>query len=333
MKKAASIFLVLLILFAIIGLIGIRHFNNLYFKEIPNYLTYSSDSKPIDFVWAEGVYGDYIETHAAMLIPVRIKGMPNKFYMQFDTGAPSTLIYGNTLKSLKEYDLNVKEVIKEDKLYIQNLDFSLGGSKVSMTTIQILEDYGNSFDRNDTISEIKIGTVGADFMDERITLIDFKNQFIQVYKQRPSWMGPLPNFKPFDFKGRRFMLPAKIDGEELELFYDSGSSAFGLITSKNRYDSYTNKNFKEIKYNANKWGDALPIYHKDTDRLLEIGGANLGLKRVSYVDMYANYQKLMTPFTRIGGWLGNKPFTESTLILDTKKQEFVIIKNAIDHDH
>jgi hypothetical protein len=34
----------------------------------------------------------------------------------------------------------------------------------------------------------------------------------------------------------------------------------------------------------------------------------------------------MTPFTKIGGWLGNKPFVESTLILDTQKQAFMVIE-------
>jgi len=313
------------------GLLGIRHFNNTWFKERPNYLTYSYDSKPIDFQWSNDTLGDYIEPHAAILVPMKIEGVLHKFYLQFDTGAPSTLVYGNTLKSLKKIGVDFKEIVKDDALYIENLDFMLGENQINASMLEILEDYGNSFDLNDTIKEIKLGTIGADFMDKRITVIDFKNEFIQFYNERPEWMLSLPDFKPFDFRGRRFMLPAKIDGRELELFYDSGSSAFGLITSKNRYDRYTDKNSEEIKYDVNSWGDALPIHHKSTNKMMEIGNSNLDLKRISYVDMYADYQQFMTPFTRIGGWLGNKPFSECTLILDTRKQEFVIIKSSADN--
>jgi len=53
----------------------------------------------------------------------------------------------------------------------------------------------------------------------------------------------------------------------------------------------------------------------------------LDLKRISYVDMYTKYQKFIAPFSKIQGWLGNKPFTESILILDTKAEEFVVVVN------
>ena len=257
--------------------------------------------------------------------------MAHKFYFQFDTGAPSTLIYGNTLKSLINYGLDAKEIEKEEKKFIENINFNLGGNHINAAMIEILPDYGKAFEPTDTIKGIKIGSIGADFMDQQITLIDFKNQFIRLYKQRPKWMSSLSGFEPFDFKGRRFMLPSKIGNKKLELFYDSGSSAFGLITSKHRYKKYSNKNIEEIKYGANSWGNTLNICHKATDEMMEIGGAGLELQRISYVDMYANLQRFITPFTKIGGWLGNKPFTESTLILDTKAQEFIVVESSVEN--
>ncbi|MGK0388409.1 MAG: hypothetical protein ACI94Y_001138 [Maribacter sp.] len=48
--------------------------------------------------------------------------------------------------------------------------------------------------------------------------------------------------------------------------------------------------------------------------------------------MYADYQKIMTSFTRIGGWLGNKPFTKNTLILDTQEQEFIVFESSITNE-
>ena len=44
----------------------------------------------------------------------------------------------------------------------------------------------------------------------------YANGFIQLFQEQPEWMSSLPDFKPFNFKGRRFMLPAEIDGKELE---------------------------------------------------------------------------------------------------------------------
>jgi len=328
-KKIGYFLITIILLLALAGFAGVRWFNNLWFKERPNHLVVTSDSNPFPFQWAEQTFGDYFEPHAAILIPLKIGNLPHKFYLQFDTGAPSTLIYGNTLQSLEASGVHINEVIKDEAPYLESLAFSFGENNIKMNTIQILEDYGTPFNSNDTISDIKIGTLGADFMDNRITLIDFKNQSIQLYTERPEWMASLTNFKSFDFKGRRFMLPANIDGNELELFYDSGSSCFGLITSKDRYDKYTDKNIEEVTFNANRFGDPVHIHHKYTDKIIEIGSASLDLKRMSYVNQYANFQKYMRPFTKIGGWLGNKPFTESILILDTKEKEFIIVKGPI----
>ncbi|MGK0388410.1 MAG: hypothetical protein ACI94Y_001139 [Maribacter sp.] len=177
------------------------------------------------------------------------------------------MIYGKVLKLFKEFGLDASTIVIDEERYMEKFDCSLGGNKISMDTIEILENYGNLFDRNDTISEIKIGTIGADFLDNRITMIDFKNKQIQLYSERPKWMNDfLPTFKPFDFQGRRFMLLANIDGKKSELFYDYGSSSFGLITSKSRYDKYTDKNIEEISYNANRFGEPMPTHRKYSDK-------------------------------------------------------------------
>ena len=233
-----------------------------------------------------------------------------------------------TVKSLNDIGIDFTILTKEDDPYIDHLNFELGGNSIDASMIKVFTGYGNHFDGSDTIRPIKLGSLGADFMAENITVIDFKNQYMQVYNQRPEWMSTLGHFESFDFKGRRIMLPVIINGKELELLYDSGCSAFGLITSKNRYDKYTDASTKEIDYTGNRWGDALPIHHKTTRSKLAIGGNELALKRISYVDMYAKYQKFMTPFTKIGGFLGNKPFTESAMIIDTKTEEFIIIESV-----
>jgi hypothetical protein len=262
-----------------------------------------------------------------MIIPLKIEGLPHNFYMQFDTGAYDSFIYGNNLKSLRAIGLDIKEVVKDDVRYVESLDFILGGNHIKASMIKIYPNYGHFFGKNDTISRIGIGTIGSDFIVDRITAIDFKNKTIQTYNERPEWMASLPSFKAFDFPGRRIMLPVTLNNKDYEFLYDSGCSAFGLITIKSRFDKYTEESTKQIDYDAKAWEGSIPIRSKTTDKLFSIGGANLKLKRVSFVDMYSITQPLIAPFTRVGGWLGNQPFTESTLILDTKTEDFIVIKD------
>ncbi len=329
-KKIGYALLIILICLLIAGYIGIRKFNSFITKETPNYLTYTSESKPIHFDWANDSIGNYYEKQTAMTIPLKIKGFDHRFYMQFDTGSPFSFIYEKDFKSLKALGIPLNEVIKDKERYIEHLDFVLSDAHIKASMIKILPNYGNVFDKNDTIPKIKIGTIGSDFMDNRIIVIDFTNQKIRLFNKRPPWMLKLSNFKPFDYTARRrIMLPVIIDNKKYEFLYDSGCSAFGLITIKSRFLSYTDKDTAPLNYGANSWGNSIPIVSKPSNKIFTIGNTELQLKRVSYVDMYTITQPLITPFTRIGGWMGNQPFNESTLIIDTKKEEFVILKDEI----
>ncbi|EDP70021.1 hypothetical protein FBALC1_10827 [Flavobacteriales bacterium ALC-1] len=328
-KKIGYTLLVILSLIIIGGSIGIWKFNNTIFKEKSNYLKYTFDSTPIHFDWAGDSIAGIYEAQAALIIPLKIEGFSHDFYMQFDTGAYDSFIYEHNLKSLRAMGLDIKEVIKDDARYVEHLDFRLGDNHIKASMIKIYPNYGHSFDKNDTISRIGIGTIGSDFIDNRITSIDFKNKKIKLFNKRPDWMADLPDFKPFDYIGRRIMLPVTLNDKDYEFLYDSGCSAFGLITIRSRFNDYTEESTKQISYDAKSWGSSIPIRSKTSDKLFSIGNTQLSLKRVSYVDMYTWSQPLITPFTRIGGWMGNQPFNESKLILDTKAEEFIVIKNKI----
>ena len=326
-KKIGYIFLVLLGIILIVGGFGIWKFNNTIFKDKPNYLTFISENKPIYFQWAANSTGSggYDEPQAAMIIPLKVKGLAHQFYMQFDTGSYHSFIYENDLKSLQKIGLDIKEVLKGKTRFVEKLEFTAGNNHIIVSMIPILKNYGHTFDKNDTISKIGIGTIGSDFLIDKITSIDFKKQQIQFYNKRTETMNSLPEFTPFSFKGRRIMLPAIVNNKSYEFLYDSGCSAFGLITIKSRFEKYSDNNISEIKYDAKSWKEKIPIRSKFTNQLFTIGNANLKLKRVSYVDMYSFIQPIVTPFTKIGGWLGNQPFNESVLILDTQKEEFKVI--------
>ena len=62
-----------------------------------------------------------------------------------------------------------------------------------------------------------------------------------------------------------------------------------------------------------------------TDLEVEIGGAQVPMRRVSYVNMYARWQGFLALFSKIGGWLGNKVFLDTHLILDTQTMEYLVV--------
>ena len=111
-KKIGYTLLSIIVIIAIIGYIGIQKFNNFITKETPNYLTHTYESKPILFEWTNDSIGNYYERQTAIIIPLKIEGLAHRFYMQFDTGSPFTIIYENDLKSLKLLGIDIQEVLK-----------------------------------------------------------------------------------------------------------------------------------------------------------------------------------------------------------------------------
>ena len=327
MKKKIGYSLLGLILIAVIlGIVGIRMFNNKYFKETPAYLELSHQSQPIKFKWTNNNIEGHIERQTAMLVPVQIDSLKHNLNMQFDTGAPDSLLYEKDIISLRALGVEIKEVQKDGLRFVESIDLILGGQPVTLSMIRIYPNYGNHFSAEfDPKVNISIGTLGSDVLVNRITSIDFKNRKLQFFEKRPEWMQDHKDFKAFDFPGRRIMLPVTVDGKDYEFLYDSGCSAFGLITTKQRFKKYTEASNPLISYAAKSWQDEIAIHTKISDYTFTMGGTELSFKRVSCVDMYAFFQPLVTPLTRIGGWMGNQSINESQLILDTQTNEFMII--------
>ena len=327
-KTIAYIVLGIIVVGITIVAYGSKKFHNRWFKERPSYMTCTFQEEAMSFVWNADTFENYIEKHVAMSIPAKIEDLPFMCYFQFDTGSPYSMIYSRTLESLKAHGLEFNIILKEGKRYVDTLKLDLGGNSVLITMLEIYENYGDQIEAMDSKSEIRLGTIGTDLLDNRITMVDFKNQKIQIFSEKTAWMSNLTDFTPFDFEGRRLMLPVLMGKKKLQLFYDSGASSFGLITSKHRFDKYTEKDSVEIQLDGNRFGESIPIVHKNTAYKISIAGTKLPLRRIGYIDMYAKFQRFASPFTRIGGWMGNKPFLNSTIIIDTQKEEFTIFESV-----
>lgn len=325
-KKIGYSLLGLIALILILSIVGIRWFNQKYLEEKPAYLKLTHNSDPIKFKWVNSNHNGQIEYQTAMLVPVQIDSLEHNLNMQFDTGAQDSFLYEKDLISLKKLGYEFKEVVKDGFRFVENINLKLGGASVTLSMIKIYPNYGNTFTKESKKNvNIVMGTIGSDVLVDRIAMIDFKNKKLQFFENRPEWMQNNSGFSAFDFPGRRIMLPVKIDNKTYEFLYDSGCSAFGLITTKQRFEKYTEESSPLIKYDAKSWDDSIDINTKVSNQPIEIGGSELTLNRVSFVNMYSFLQPLVMPFTRIGGWMGNQTINQSKLILDTKAKEFLIL--------
>ncbi|GAB3821650.1 hypothetical protein GCM10028895_24230 [Pontibacter rugosus] len=63
------------------------------FKAPLNQLVIQKGTYEVPFTWMVDTLKDKINPNAAMLLPVTIPGSSKTFYMQFDLGAPYSMVY------------------------------------------------------------------------------------------------------------------------------------------------------------------------------------------------------------------------------------------------
>lgn len=305
---------------------GLAYFKHTWFRDQPNTLTIEGELQPVPIKWS----ADENDPHAFLLIPVSIPGFDNTFHMQFDTGAPQTFLNSGALESLMERGYEVELFKEEKRTYFREFKVNVGGNKVILKPGWVRGSRGGINWDNPNAKNV-IGTIGSDFLDQRICAIDFAAMQIRLYAERPQTFDKLGTFTAFDFTGRKIVLPVTINGASQNLIYDSGCSAFGLLTSGYYYDRYSDANEPEVTYNANRHGDPVPVHQRTCDLPVKFGETELPLKRISYVNLYAPVQAVVGRFSGFAGFigvLGNEPLTESTLILDAKSDEYLVVPGS-----
>jgi hypothetical protein len=330
MKIKKIILLITSSIFVIIGLVifGIFGFNHILFKNHKSLLAVTTDYQPINFNWINKEINGFQMEKAAMVIPSKIQGISRSLYFQFDTGAPNTIIYEHTLKSLENEGVIFHLVTNGSKNYVKELTINLGGSE---TTLKMIEVSFRSKSANEKDPRL-LGSIGMDFIRDKLIEINFKNKLIQFHEKREDWMLSGNNkFTDFENKGNRIVFPVKINGEKKKLLYDSGCSSFGIITVQKLYQKYSKENSKVSRIEfiswgrADKWDIPIVINRVNSDSEIHISDTKLVIGNINHLNSFNIIQNLLFSFIEIDGWLGNVPFLKSSLIIDASQNEFLVV--------
>jgi uncharacterized protein YbcI len=121
---------------------------------------------------------------------------------------------------------NIKGIVTSNER--SKATFYLGNTKVASDKFRII-DNGESSDKNDSLKII--GTLGADILEDRKTSINFRENNI-VFNLTDTPVGFGKYLTDFTFKKRHIIIPALLKGNKEKFLYDSGTSAYELLTSK-----------------------------------------------------------------------------------------------------
>ena len=316
MKTFKKIVIAFILLFVFSSIAGYIYFE-IKFSPPKNYLTVSGNNDTIPIKWIE----NKISPISAMLLPVKINGIATQFYMQFDSGSPNTVFYKNAIKSIySKFPNKIGKIDSSSK--IVNLNFNIGKINVSSNTFPVL-NYGQTINWSDDESIKIIGTIGTDFLEKKITILNFKENYCYFGNSVPN-KKLVNSLVTFQFKKRKILIPAKINGKSYNLLYDTGTSAFELITSKKIWNELSKKN-EEIKIDkGNSWGNVLKTYTTKSDKYIRFENTKIDLNEVTYIEGTTFIQNSLMKLSGMGGMIGNKIFINKVLILDCKNQKIGI---------
>jgi hypothetical protein len=305
-KKIATVFLVIIVLF----LVGGYFYFQKKFTPPENYLKISGIAENIPIKWISSNEN----SHSALLLPIEIKGINRTFYMQFDSGSPVTVFYKKSLESIAEKFQNQLKIDNENSSI--SSAFRIGKMNVASSDFEVL-DYGEKISFDDPNAENIIGTIGTDLLEKRITILDFKNNqcsFIEKIKEDA--------FTDFEFKKRKILIPSVIENENLKLLYDTGTSGYELITTKEIWQQYRNKNSAIKTEKGNSWGNTLSVYSASAKKKIQFKNTTLNLSEVTYIEGTSSLQKFLMKRSGMQGMIGNKLFLNHKLILDCRNKKF-----------
>lgn len=328
MKLLKKILIALLVLVLIGGTMSFFYFKNKFLSAPPNELSLSNLGQSFDFTWRSYTINGKVIPNAFMFVPVSIPGVDKTFYMQFDTGAPSTVLFYKTALAVNEKYGDIFQIdTVENQLRIKNTKLKVGTVDVTARSLGF-RGSSNTIDwENDSF--IILGTVGNDFIEKNPIIIDYKNHKMTVMKADDERLTKEEDFLPFTFDGRRIFLSAQLNKEPVELWYDSGSSAFELIVDKNTFNELAKPKAEITSYEGSSWGRKTKVYNVAAEGLFEFGNASAPLTYVTYTEipgteMLQFVLKAANIGGDLGGMTGNKLFLEKTLILDAPNLRYAV---------
>lgn len=321
MRKLKNILLGLL-LFLFIGAIGGYIYFKSAFRPAPSQLTISDKNASIPFLWQSDTINHEVNAYAAMLLPISLKGCPETYFMQFDLGAPTSLFYKNKLDAINKRYHNLVFQQKDTESELLNFQFTLGNTLVNAKKIAAKQFEGSKIDWSDTMTKQIIGTIGTDFFENKVLVIDYQKNRLGLSDKIPDSLSTDNKLADFKFESRRVLLPAEINNEAVDIFFDSGTSAFELMTNKKTWERLAKKGAAVSRYTVRSWDNQLTLNTVATDDSITFHSFQVPLRHVTYVEGTSFFQRMLMKLGGVGGLTGNKLFINKMILLDAKNQKF-----------
>jgi hypothetical protein len=276
----------------------------------------------INFVWQGDTLNTRWEPNAALLIPVKLPGCPKQLYMQFDLGAHVSMFYTSKVNEIRaKYP---KSIAQADSVKLLNQHFTIAGKDILAKEIMLKKYSNKAINWKSKNSLDVIGTIGMDLIENKTIVFDYPGKKLTVAEQIPADLLSKLTLTKFMFINHSILLPVVVNKKRVMLFFDTGSSAYELLTDKTTCLALATPGAQPVTHQSRSWDRMLTANIYPTQDSITIASQKLPLKRVTYMDGASNSQIDQMMKMGMGGMTGNKLFINSTLVIDNKNKQFAV---------
>ncbi len=299
---------------------------NYYWRTKNTIITFTNFTEPktlsfSDIMWVSESYGDLKTDIHSLLVKVKLNGIDDSFYMQFDTGTSQTKLYGKTLNALKEKYASFEFTKSQSGNYwLESPFISIGEINLQADNLLVLPNLGN--EKIDTSFTV-LGTIGYDAIYGRKLLLDFKKNKLAITNHELKEL----EYAFIEIKGASLdkfpiLFPAEIDGEHVQLTYDTGSSMFPLIVDNQKLQNIESAESIDTLCCITSWGKSYDFYRRKLTTDIKVG-------KLIEEKPYVYSSNSMAPYDFFPNWImmglaGNKMFLDNVILVDTENNIFGI---------
>lgn len=287
------------------------------------------------FQWEDATLSGKKVEKAAMIVPFEIEGIPHKFNAQFDLGAVTTMLYGNSIAPyLEKYKDTFSRIdtVNYCRLegvrcpYFKGLKLNLSGVRYPNVDVAWFKGYGDilTIDSVSTPTEKHVGTIAADICKGKILVIDFPGQRICALDALPADWANRVKYVPMEYlkEYNWTFLPLTINGKEEKVLFDTGSSIFPLLSSPKNVEQIADTSYCVDTLAISSWGEISNVYSYQPKVKIEFDKVDLSSHQV-----FAGEQISVDMLEEAGFWgiIGNRYFLNQTVVIDYKNNKFGLL--------
>lgn len=245
-----------------------------------------SDKGPVSvsFHWVSAEFGHISRDKAAILVPVTVAG--KKALVQLDTGSSSTVLLRKRLDILGVGYKVESPANTSGQRSVCRVDISLGTYQVRGMKVQLKEETLEP----ETVALLRsqvqagktllVGTLGTDFFEDTVLVLDLPKQEIQVMFRSPSHEGKVVGVIA---EGRPTCV-LSVDGRNVKILLDTGSASFSLIVTEEVFSDirvrWSITPMPDVTLKVPSWGQDVDFFGYSSEGQIDLADLRLPVRMI-----------------------------------------------------